>query len=339
MALLTRLLPPPLRRRIDRWIAERHPRRREALVIDQRHLYILPTRFGYLFALMLVALLLAAINYQNSMAYVMTFTLTAIGILSLWQTHRNLLGLRIELLRPEPVFAGDALTLPFQLDNPGPQPRYAVGMQYGQLPPEYAGIEKGGKARIELKLPTKRRGRFRPQGVILFTRYPTGLFHAWSWMRFEVDLWVYPRPRADRKLVDQWIEDGDGQALSDTTDGDDFAGLREHQPGESLRHISWKAYAQGRGMLTKTFQGHASPALWIDYRDMQADSVEGRLSQMAALVLAAEKAGRHYGLRLPGIELEQDQGPAQRERCLQALAEFQQADPGAELPPSEDSGT
>ncbi len=339
MALLSRLLISPLRRRFDRWIAERHPRSRNRIVLDQRHLYILPTRFGYLFAMMLVALLLASINYQNSMAYVMTFTLTAIGILSLWQTHRNLLGLQIEPERPPAVFAGEPLPLPLTLHNPGSQPRYAVGFQYGQQPPVYCRLDPDTAARITLPLPTSRRGRFRPRGIIVFTRYPTGLFHAWSWLRLDTELWVYPQPRSDRRLIETLIDDTEGPGVRDSIDGDDFAGLREHQPGESLRHISWKAYAQGRGMLTKTFQGHAAPALWIDYRDMDAPSLEGRLSQMAGLVLAAEQAGRRYGLRLPDRELEQDLGPAHREHCLRALAEFQQPDAGGELPlPDEDAG-
>ncbi len=332
MAILTRLLPGSLRQRVDRWIAERHPRQPHALTLDQRHLYILPTRFGYLFALMLVALLLAAINYQNSMAYVMTFTLTAIGILSLWQTHRNLLGLRIEAGRPPAVFAGEALPFPLIVRNPGSLPRYAIGFQYGQLPPRYCRLDPSAETRLELPLPTARRGRYRPAGIIVFTRYPTGLFHAWSWLRFDSDLWVYPQPRSDRRLVEKLVGDESGRSLNDTTDGDDFAGLREHQPGESLRHISWKAYAQGRGMLTKTFQGQATPALWIDYEDMDATSLEGRLSQMAGLVLAAEQAGQRYGLRLPDLEIEQDIGLAHREQCLRSLAEYRQQDAGSELP-------
>ncbi|NIN81862.1 MAG: DUF58 domain-containing protein, partial [Pseudomonas stutzeri] len=60
------------------------------------------------------------------------------------------------------------------------------------------------------------------------------------------------------------LEQFDGTTSTSTIEGDDFAGLREHREGESLRHISWKAYARGKGLLTKTFQGHARPSLWID---------------------------------------------------------------------------
>jgi uncharacterized protein (DUF58 family) len=40
-------------------------------------------------------------------------------------------------------------------------------------------------------------------------------------------------------------------------------------------------------------------------------------------VLAADRAGTHYGLRLPGIELSPARGDRHRAACLQALALFQ----------------
>jgi uncharacterized protein (DUF58 family) len=127
------------------------------------------------------------------------------------------------------------------------------------------------------------------------------------------------------------VNDDSGKSNVDMADGDDFAGLRQHRNGESLRHISWKALAQGRGMLTKTFQGYATPSLWIDWKDMSAASVEGKLSQMSALIILAHQQGRKYGLVLPSTTIEQDDGPAHRSHCLQALATFRQRDKYSEL--------
>jgi uncharacterized protein (DUF58 family) len=42
-------------------------------------------------------------------------------------------------------------------------------------------------------------------------------------------------------------------------------------------------------------------------------------------VLAAEKAGAAYGLRLPGMELAPDRGEAHLSACLQALALYSAA--------------
>ena len=127
------------------------------------------------------------------------------------------------------------------------------------------------------------------------------------------------------------VEQYDGQVSTSTIEGDDFAGLREHREGESLRHISWKAYAQGRGLLTKTFQGQARPTFWIDWEQLNEGSLEDKLSYMTALVLAAENQEQKYGLRLPGTTIEQGFGNAHKHICLQALATFSQTDLNQEL--------
>ena len=331
MAIISALLPGTIRQRMHRWIAQRNPASSSSIELHSRRLYILPTRFGYLYAIMLVVLLLAAINYQNSMAYVLTFLLTALGIISLWQTHKNLLGLRVQLKTPAPVFQGEELLFEYILQNPNPFHRYAVGIQYAQNAPVYTGIEPEQTVSVTLSLPSLKRGLYSAGRTFIFTRFPTGLFHAWGWLKFDVPVLIYPKPQFEVSLKQSLSEHYSGQQTVDTVDGDDFAGLREHQVGESLRHISWKAYAQGRGMLTKTFQGHASPSLWIDWQDMPASSQEGKLSQMTALLLEAHRQGRNYGLRLPGLTLEQDKGNAHRSDCLQHISTFNQADIHTEL--------
>ncbi len=331
MSLLSSLMPNALLKRIDYWIALRNPATTGKITLHNRRLYILPTRFGYIYAVMLFVLLLAAINYENSMAFALTFLLTAIGIISLWQTHKNLLGLTIELKPPEPVFCGENILLKFNIYNPNQSSRYAVGIQYQQHYPDYSSIDPESSAELSLELPTHHRGAYQTAGLTLFTRYPTGLFHAWGWLKYDCPLLVYPTPLFDLQLQQSMVNDESGKSNVDMADGDDFAGLRQHRNGESLRHISWKALAQGRGMLTKTFQGYATPSLWIDWKDMSAASVEGKLSQMTALIVLAHQQGRKYGLVLPSTTIDQDDGPVHRSYCLQALATFRQRDMNSEL--------
>ena len=324
-------LPRPFRQRFERWFESRNPPSADAILLHSRRLYILPTRFGYLFAIMLLFLFLAAINYQNSMAYVLTFMLTSLGSVSLWQTHRNLLGISVRMQIPRPVFAGEDCELRFELSHEHNARRHAIGIQYQDQPPVYVSLEPGGSATASLRLPTQRRGEFRPAGITLFTRYPTGLFHAWGWLRFDLPLLVYPRPETDVRLQQSLVEQYDGQTSTSTIEGDDFAGLREHREGESLRHISWKAYAQGKGLLTKTFQGQARPSLWIDWSLFTRGSTEERLRAMAGLVLAAEREQQKYGLRLPSISIEQSFGNAHKHSCLYELAVFRQSELRAEF--------
>ena len=329
-------LPRPVRRFIDKWFESHNPPSRDSILLHNRRLYILPTRFGYLFAIMLLFLFLAAINYQNSMAFVLTFMLTSLGIISLWHTHKNLLGISVQMQIPRPVFSGESCEFKFELSHGNKSRRYAIGIQYLDQPAVYAKLEPEGSTEVKLKIPTHLRGEFKPAGITVFTRYPTGLFHAWGWLKFDLPILIYPHPTADVKLQQSMVEQYDGQTSTSTIEGDDFAGLREHREGESLRHISWKAYAQGKGLLTKTFQGQARPSLWIDWDLLAQASLEEKLSFMTALVLAAESEEQKYGIRLPGYVIEQGFGSAHKHNCLQALAVFRQPDGDREFRPRHD---
>ncbi|MCH8105904.1 MAG: DUF58 domain-containing protein [Proteobacteria bacterium] len=335
MALFSQLMPKTMRARIDAWIARRNPPSREKILLHNRRLYILPTRFGYLFSVMLALLFLAAINYQNSMAFVLTFMLTALGIISLWQTHKNLLDLEVDLLSPRPVFMGEPSEFLLNFEHRNNSFRYAVGVQYAGQVPAYLSIGPRGKAQALLKIPTHKRGQFRPKGLTVFTRYPTGLFHAWGWLQFDTPILIYPKPLFGVTLQETMVEQPDGKTSTSTIEGDDFAGLREHRKGESLRHISWKAYAQGKGLLTKTFQGQARPSLWIDWYQIPQGSIESKLSHMTALAILAENENQKYGVRLPGKTIDQDSGTAHKLACLYAIATFRQVDFDQEFDPDE----
>jgi len=333
MSVLALVMPKAIRQRIDNYIASRNPPSKDKILLHNRRLYILPTRFGYLFGVMLLFLFLAAINYQNSMAFVLTFLLTALAIISLWQTHKNLLGVEIILQTPRPVFKGELCELVYHFSHQNNAYRYAVGIQYANESPAYITIQPEGSARALLKIPTRKRGQFKPRGSVVFTRYPTGLFHAWGWLQFDAPILIYPKPVSNAVLQETVVEQHDGKMSTSTIEGDDFAGLREHRVGESLRHISWKAYAQGKGLLTKTFQGHARPSLWIDWFQISDGSVEGKLSHMTALVILAENENQKYGVKLPGITIEQQSGTAHKQACLHAIATFRQSDFNQEFDP------
>ena len=334
MALNLFSLPAPVRRYINNWFVRHNPPSYDPIKLHNRRLYILPTRFGYLFAVMLVMLFLAAINYQNSMGFVLTFMLTALAIISLWQTHQNILGLNVNLQIPKPVFAGERCDLNFEISHNSNLSRYAIGIQYADQTPVYLTIKPDSYSKAVIKVPSTQRGQFKPKGLTVFTRYPTGLLHAWGWLKFDIPIVIYPKPLASLGLQHNRFEQQDGRATIHTIDGDDFAGLREHREGESLRHVSWKAYAQGKGLLTKTFQGDALPSLWIDWFQLSNDSIESKLSEMTALVLLANANNQKYGVKLPNITIEKQLGTVHKQACLLAITTFKQVDFGQDFDPN-----
>ena len=77
-------------------------------------------------------------------------------------------------------------------------------------------------------------------------------------------------------------------------------------------------------MLTKQFSGEAAAELWLDWRLVPASlGVEARLSRLAGWVLAADRTGQPYGLRIPGTEIAPGRGDRHRAACLHALALYE----------------
>lgn len=297
------------------------------IILTQRRIFIVPTRAGLLFALVLLVMLLGAINYSLSLGHALVFLLAGLGMTGMVHTFRNLAGLCLASGRPEPVFAGETAHFPVHLSSDRNVPRRSLEFRAGDAIPVLCDLDADGTLRIELPLPAIRRGWLVLPRTRLSTRYPLGLFVAWSYPHPEMRCLVYPRPLA-RPLppAQAAVASGDHRGAGGH---DDFAGLRQHQPADPPRHVAWKAVArdaENRPLLVKQFAGGAREELWLDWQALAAESdPETRLSILAGWILAAEAASLAYGLRLPGAEVTPGCGTAHQQQCLEILALFPDA--------------
>lgn len=292
------------------------------VVLVQRRIFILPTRAGVLFAFVLVLMLTGAINYTLSLGFILTFLLASLAISAILHTFRNLAGLRITAARTPSVFAGDVARFRVCLHNPTRAARYSIALTRDKR--EVAVIDVPAEASViaAAAVPAPRRGVLRPGRLTLYTRFPVGLFRAWSYINLDTSCIVYPQP-APPGLPWPPVRSGGTDGAGIAQGRDDFAGLRQYHPGDSPRHIAWKAAARGQGLLTKQFIGRASAELWLALDALPRNlPLEAKLSQLARWVLDAQAAGLAFGLELPGTLIPMDLGEAHRDRCLEALALF-----------------
>lgn len=306
------------------------------LVLGLRRVYILPSTFGLSYVLALLIMLVGAINYSLALGHALVFFLVGLGLAGMVQTVRNLLGIRLQAGQPAPVFAGTLARFPLYLDSSSQHPALQACMiaprrQRRDLPRVQADLFPGVPACLALPVPAIRRGWLVLPGVHLYTRFPLGLFTAWSHWRPDVRCLVYPQPLSLPDCPLPAPGDGRETALSAPPDHpgragqEDFSGLRPHHPADSPRHIAWKAAARNPDspLLVKQFSAAMLPQCWLDWALLPATlDVEQRLSLLTGWVLAAAAAGEAYGLRLPGNEIAPAQGETHRLHCLQVLALF-----------------
>lgn len=309
-----------------RWLDRRLPRllpggKLESLplTLHRHRIYILPTRYGLFFGVLLVVMLLGSLNYNNNLALMLTFLLGGVMLVAPVHTYRNLAGLRADGLHAEPVFAGDTARFALHLSSAEPRARCSV-MADGLEETARTDLAQGGRALIELRRTADNRGWLYAGRVRLHTVYPLGLFRAWSWLDVAARTVVYPAPEAARVPLPRAPGSGRGSRADD--EEEEFTGLRDYRSGDPSRLIAWKALARTDRLLSKMFSSRTSETLWLDFDRLQGLDREARLSRLTRWVLEAERANVSYGLRLPGRRLDPGRGDAHRRECLEALALF-----------------
>ncbi len=315
------LEPTGLAQRFDNWVLDRVRQRRGAtelpLTLEYRHIYVMPTRFGFWFGMLLALTALGGLNFNNNMTLLLGFMLAAIAQLTSVLAYRNQVGLRIEAIRAAPVFAGEAASFKVLLKNPEDRNRFALqavspaSTDCADLPPEHSG-------QLTVKQQTVRRGWMKLEPFRIENRFPLGLFRAWTVVIPEARVLVYPKPSTHPPALPKTGRGDFGAAHQG--EGEHFHGLREFQPGDPLRRIAWRTSARHQKLYSRIMESPSEEACELNWYLMGAGDTEEKLSILTAWVLRAERRQIPYSLEMPGDALPADLGEAHRDACLEILA-------------------
>lgn len=308
------------RQRLRQWWHARLPLT-DSLTLTQRNVYILPTRAGWMLASTLLVLLVASINYQLNLGYLLTFLLAGAAAAGMVLCHSTLRGLTLQLKAPPPLFAGGLAVLQVSLVNARRAPRHAIGLALLDTAHwAWADVPAQGESTVQVSFQPPRRGRHRVPTLTAETRFPLGTFRVWTVWRPAAQVLVYPAPEPlPPALPAGEPRSGTGVARGARASGE-FDGVRAYQRGDPMKLIVWKKFAKSAELVTRDTLHMQRQELWLDFARAGSLDTEGRLSRLTAWVLLADEQGLDYGLRLPGLELKPASGPAQRLRCLEALA-------------------
>ncbi|MCW8846707.1 MAG: DUF58 domain-containing protein [Gammaproteobacteria bacterium] len=306
---------------LERWARRRQGADKLPRTLHRNRLYILPTKVGMVFAAMLLVMLLGSMNYSNSMGLALTFALSGLGLISMHQCHRNMLGLVVHGVSAVPVFAGQDARFCVRIHNPSPRKRYQIQLRLADSARPIHDISASGSEDFSISLPTNKRGVLRLDSLSVTSAHPFTFFRCWTWLHMPMYCLVYPRP-APAGIAPPHTDVDVGGALQNGAGSEDFAGLRPYRYGDSPRHIAWKNFARDNTLLVKQFTGTSLSTRWLDLEHAPGNDLELKLSHLCRWVLSSNAQGHNYGLRLPGTLIEPGSGSAQQARCLEALARF-----------------
>jgi len=311
-------------RQLRAWAARRHGRDSLPIKISRRRIYILPTRFGIMLAFVLVAMMIAGLNYNSNLGLAFAFLMVSVALVTMHHCNRNLLGLQVDVTTEVDAFVGREASFEFVLRNDSNVERRDVEICCMTAAGMRSVAAKSSES-VPVAVPVPQRGVSRIDQFELRTRYPFGWFHAWTYVQGSLTAYVAPSPHGNRTLP---AVGGVGSVSRSEVRGDeDFAGLRAYEPGVPLKHMAWKVLARGGEAAVQSFTSLASQPEWLEWSSLEGQDTETRLSQLCLWVLESEAAQRVFGLRIPGKEIPPARGAAHRFACLRALAIYGIAEP------------
>ena len=265
-------------------------------------------------------MMLAAINYQNSLIFALAFLLVSMFMVSILHTFRNLSGLTIHKGVSPPAFAGEDAEFDVRLTREGKRTYEALVIGWKAELLQDADL-LDSETKLKLFVKANKRGIFNPGRLLIQSNFPVGLFRAWSWVDLGFESIIYPKPiPADMQITS--TADSESGSMSQTQGVDDFQGMREYQNGDSLRHIAWKSYARTQELYVKEFAASVDQRIWLDWENFPGVETEMRLCHLVYWVVKLAKTKDAYGLRLPGIEIPPNTGFEHREALLYELARY-----------------
>jgi uncharacterized protein (DUF58 family) len=282
----------------------------------------LPTSYGLLLIMVLVAIVIGALNYENNLGLILAFLLTGILLTSLFQANRCLAALKLQPGNKSTLFANTAGSFEVIIL---PRENLSFSMKIsvpGEQPVTVPVVSPGRPARVRLPLRPEKRGWLYLDLLEVTTAFPFGLWLLRRRKRVSVRLLVYPQPLPARfrTTTSQTGDEGDRVSGSGV---DDFLGLRPYVPGDLIQRLAWKASSRGQGFFSKDFGALAGTTLHFDWQAAGPGDVETRLSRLCHLILNAKARRLPYSLSIPGQSIPAGSGETHLYRCLNVLALFQ----------------
>ncbi|MCG8613265.1 MAG: DUF58 domain-containing protein [Pseudomonadales bacterium] len=307
-----------LNRKFRKWLHRRIPPS-ESVKLEQKSIFVFPSQKGLAFCAVIALLLLTAINYQNNMIYLLTFLLASILIANILVAYSNLLGLTIQFGRVNNVYAGDEANFQVSL-IPKAEHRDIVLRWQDDYPVFIDCSSASGPSHFSITALTGKRGRWRPGRLLIESFYPFGLIRVWSWVDLDCSVIVYPKPTQGVSVSTEQSGVEESDQNKRLKGGDDFFGIRDYSPGDPIKYIAWKRFAQRGELYVKEFEHQVGDPQYICFENYNAGNIELRLENMCFDLLAADKRNQPYGLIIGQNRLAPSFGQVHLTQCLELLA-------------------
>lgn len=314
-----------LNKNYQNWMAK-NIRPIDRLTLNRKNIFIVPTASGMLFIFSAGLIFIAAINYAVSLAFALAFLMVSVFILAILHSFNNLNQLTLSGGSAQDVFLGDEACFRVQLSRSLERRHESLELKFyvssSNSRSSYADLLLNDAGEVEVFALATKRGEFKAPKLRVLSCFPLGLCRAWSIVDLNQRCLVYPRPSQFSMTQFNSGASGGSDSAIRQEGSEDFYGLRDYVPGDSLRQVAWKSVARGQDMQLKQFVDYVDNEIFLDWDMFYGFNVEERLSRLCYCVIQLSKTDTVFGMRIPGSEYPPATGPEHRKKLLRALARF-----------------
>jgi len=292
--------------------------------MKRERIFIIPTRFGWIYFAGTMVCLLAGTIYTNNLVYLLTFFLVALVLIGMVQTHANMKGIFVEKMASELIeenaYGQGVLWLRSQNLENHQQIRVELEEKGEVFENNYEKLSAKALQPMPVSLFGRSIGIHHIRKIRVSTIYPFGMFYSCKTFKVDFQYVVYPKPSGSFRLPEP-VQGSENYSLVSGQNGDDFTQHREYVIGESQRHVDWKAYARGRPLLVKEFKDGEKSTCLLEYEATKGTNEE-RLRQLSLWVNLCTTKNERFALYLKDQKIPSGSGRSHRNKCLRALAEL-----------------
>lgn len=314
----------PWQQWFGQWLKRRIPPQKKQ-TLSHRNIFILPTRSGVGFVLLCFLLWLLGTNYQNNLIIAIAFLLLSVMLVCILHTYANLSGLTITVSHTHGNPVGQTGNVQLFISRDHARQHESLCLYFDKALPSYCDLVDAKTAEVGVNVLLTHRGWFSPPRLRVRTSFPLGLIVAWSSLDMDTAIIAYPEPIEGNATSDSASQHNDDkQEVAAIHHGqEEFAGLRDYEAGDPIKHIAWRSLARGQSLATKLYDDYASQQLWLDWQAYAGLDREARLSRLCEKALTLSQSDVIFGLALPNQTIKPAQGEQHLSNVLKALALFE----------------
>jgi len=308
-----------IKMRFNRWLKRRIPPASQHK-LSNRNIFIMPTRFGFIYLVFVVVLFLLATNYQNNIIMLLSYLMASVFITTMMHSFFNLSAIELSADKKAAGYAKTNISFPIKILSPSR--RLDLHFCFDDQQAFHLPQCDQGEQTIYVSCHYDNRGIYYPGRLKVWSEYSLGLFITWTRIDFGNQCNVYPEaiPLNIHQRNFSGVIKESAMVENNKSGIDDFFELKTHISGEPLSRIAWKQFARGQGRLTKHYHEQQGTTCWLKITDMPNQGVEKQLQYLCFLINEYNHLGQVFGLDLGQNTISPSQGEHHFKQCLMALA-------------------